>query len=146
MTTPPFSSQQEREIKRLLEFSSTLYDTMTEVYSEFEKRQLTDSEHVTPLLHQLEELKRKIQELDAKIISKLQDLSKPSTSLAAAIQLRKEKIRTLIVQNTAMVETVQRHKAIIQSELSTLSKNKNAISGYGGQATQEKKSFISGAY
>lgn len=137
------SPVQERETRRLLELSCKLYDAMEQIYRAFEDLQLTNSDQVTPLLAELESLKSKVHDIDTRIMLQFQN-STPPAALVPAVQMRKEKIRSLIQLNKGLVESVQRYKALIQNELSNLYRNRNAMSGY--KTAQEKTSLISGAY
>ncbi len=138
-----FSPMQEQEIRQLLELSCGIYSSMEEVYLTLDQQQLTDADHVAPLLKELEALKEQAQNTDALIIEQLEGVTPPQ-DIATTLEVRKEKIRRLLELNKKLTESAGRYKAAIQNERSNLYRNRTALSGY--KVVEEKIRTIRGAY
>ncbi len=137
------SPMQEHEIRELLDLACRIYTSMEQVYLSLDQQQLTDTELVSPLLDELEELKEKAQATDALIIEQLEGFT-PSQSITAIMARRKEKIQRLIELNKKLTSSAERYKAVIQNERSNLHRNQTALHGY--KVVEEKVRTIKGAY
>jgi hypothetical protein len=92
----------------------------------------------------LDELMRKAGSLDTRIAETLHSSERISGTAAQLLQERKKTLDTILQHNRALADKAANIKALLGHEISSMSKNRNAIRGYKSPGPQ-KRQMIKGS-